>query len=145
MKTATVLPKFTCRYEVKTVVDAPVLWKRFVDVATWKDWNAGVASVELEGPFVNGNWFTMAIPGGPEIRSQLIDVHEPFRFTDRTILDGTCVEVCHRIDPLPKGGCIVSFETCADGPAAKECGQGASADFPQVLAALVALVEKGTR
>jgi hypothetical protein len=136
---------WTRKYEHKTGADAAAVWTRLSDVSTWKDWNAGVAAVSLEGPFADGTWFAMEIPEGPTLRTQLVEVRAPHFFVDRTLVDGTTVEVCHRVAPLPSGGSVVSFEVRAEGLLAAECGEGASADFPHVLASLASLVEKETR
>src|SRR6266498_2079855 len=42
------------------------------DVGGWPDWNAGVESVTLDGPFVAGTRGTMAMPGQEPLSVRLI-------------------------------------------------------------------------
>jgi len=118
------------------------VWAVLADVSTWKEWNAGVRAIEIEGPFFTGVWFTMVLPDNEVIRSQLIDVSAPLRFVDATWIGETVVQVTHSIEPLPMGRCRVTFTANAEGPEAQDIGDGASADFPEVLASLAKYLEK---
>ena len=118
------------------------VWAVLADVATWKEWNAGVGAIEIEGPFSTGVWFSMVLPDNEVIRSQLIDVSAPLHFVDATWIGETVVRVTHSIEPLPMDRCRVTFTANAEGPEAQDIGDGASADFPEVLASLAKYVEK---
>ncbi|KAB8142219.1 polyketide cyclase [Chloroflexia bacterium SDU3-3] len=130
-------------YSQKIAAQPEAIWALLSDVATWKLWNAGVGNVEIAGTFASGTWFAMTLPDGELIRSQLIEVQHARHFTDETWMGETAVRVEHRIEALPAGGCQVSFAAQAQGPNAAEAGAGASADFPEVLAALAAYIEQG--
>jgi hypothetical protein len=52
----------------------PVLWELFSNVERCKDWNAGIESIELHGPFAEGTTFTMKSPGQEALTSTLIEV-----------------------------------------------------------------------
>lgn len=132
-------------YSQKIAAHPDTVWAVLSDVATWKLWNAGVGDVAISGPFETGVWFSMSLPDGEIIRSQLIEVQHARSFTDETWMGGTVVRVDHRIEALPAGGCQVTFAAQAEGPDAAEAGAGASTDFPEVLAALAAHIEHGGR
>jgi hypothetical protein len=99
----------------------------------------------LEGPFTTGSTFLMTPPGEQTLRSQLVDVRAPEGFSDLTELDGLQVTVHHRLHRLPTGTRITyRMEITGDqadsvGP---EIGPAISGDFPQVIAALIALAEQ---
>jgi carbon monoxide dehydrogenase subunit G len=111
------------------------IWAKFRDVATWKTWNAGIESIELEGPFASGTWFTMKPPGQDAFRSRLVDVRENVGFTDETRIEDLVITVAHRLEPVD-GGTRVVYAVQASGPGAAEIGPAIASDFPDVLAAL---------
>jgi uncharacterized protein YndB with AHSA1/START domain len=117
------------------------IWKLLSDVTSWKQWNAGVAHIEIHGPFASGTKFDMQLPDGGAFTSTLLDVRENELFTDETVIDGTRVVVHHRIAPVASGGSRVSYHTEITGPAAAEFGPLVTGDFAAVLASLKALAE----
>ena len=121
------------------------VWAVLADVFTWKEWNAGVRAIEIENTFSTGGWFSMVLPDNEVIRSQLIDVSAPLRFVDETWIGETVVRVTHSIEPLPMDRCRVTFTANTEGPDAQDIGDGASADFPEVLASLANYAEEKGR
>ncbi|MBV8604301.1 MAG: SRPBCC family protein [Pelomonas sp.] len=119
------------------------IWKAFADVANWPRWNAGIAAIELHGPFATGSTFTMQPPGEPGFTSTLIDVAEERGFTDETIVGPNRVIVEHRIEALEPGRCRVVYATEVFGPDAEQIGPMVTGDFDEVLAGLKAGVEVG--
>ncbi|MBT2115485.1 SRPBCC family protein [Dyella sp. LX-66] len=117
------------------------IWQLFADVPGWKRWNAGIASIELHGPFAEGTSFTMQPPGMDAFTSTLIEVQENRLFTDQTMLDEVTVVVSHRIEPLDAARSRVSYVSVVTGPEAAEIGAAVTADFGDVLAALKQLAE----
>lgn len=130
-------------FSVETTATAEAIWKIFRDVPGWKSWNAGIESIELEGPFASGTWFAMKTPGQDVFRSRLIDVRENECFVDETRVGPLVVEVEHRIQSLGPQRTRVTYALVATGPDASEIGPAIASDFPDVLAALAALAEKG--
>lgn len=112
------------------------IWQAFVDTSSWKHWNSGVKSISLEGPFLAGTWFSMELPEGDMIRSQLIDVSEQKYFIDETRICETQVRVEHRIEALGKDQCQLTYAISTQGPDAQALGEGISSDFPDVMAGL---------
>lgn len=136
------LPDWTREYVHDTVAPPERVWAIWADAAAWPAWNAGVGVIELEGPFEAGTWFTMRLPDATVLRTRLVEVEAPRRFVDETACGDTLVRVDHRVHPLPEGGCRITLAVAAQGPEAAAIGEGASADFPEVLAALARCAER---
>jgi hypothetical protein len=130
------------QFSIETSASPAAIWRRFRDVAGWKRWNAGIEAIELEGPFQDGTWFTMKPPGQDALRSQLIYVRENEGFIDETRVGDLTVQVAHRIESLPAHRTRITYSVHARGAGAAEIGPAISSDFPDVLAALVALAER---
>ena len=134
-------------YAVETSADPAALWRYWSDVTTWPKWNAGVTEVSIEGPFTAGTSFTMTGPDGEPITMTLTDVVPGERFTD--VMDGgdVVVTTVHRLEPAGSGRTKVVYRTEITGAAAgevgPELGPAITADFPEVLDALVAIAEAG--
>jgi hypothetical protein len=130
---------------VETVAEPAAIWAVWADVARWPDWNAGVAKADIDGPFVPGTRFTMAAPGEEPMEMRLADVVPLERFTDVMQADDFVVTTVHRLERLPAGGTRVVYRTEITGPGASvvgpELGPAITADFPDVLAALVRRAE----
>jgi hypothetical protein len=128
-------------HSVETHATPQAIWGLFRDVDGWRRWNSGIEDVRLEGPFAEGTWFTMKVPGQDPLRSRLLEVWENSGFVDETRVGDLVVRVMHRISG---DGCRtrVTYEVHAEGPGASEVGPMISSDFPEVLAGLVALAEK---
>ena len=133
---------WTHEQSIETSASPARVWQLFVDVARWKDWNAGIEKIEIHGPFANGTTFTMQPPGQDVITSKLIDVKPNEGFTDETVVDDTRVIVSHRLVTLPSGRTKIIYSTEITGPAADEFGPLVTSDFPEVLAALKRLAEQ---
>src|SRR5438045_3372494 len=117
------------------------IWALFQDVPGWKSWNAGIEQIELEGPFATGTWFSMTPPGEEALRTRLIDVRDGEHFVDETQVGELAIRVTHRIERVTADVTRIVYAVEAEGPGAAEIGPAIAADFPQVLAALVARAE----
>lgn len=127
---------------IETSAPAARVWELFSNVERWKDWNAGIESIELHGPFAEGTTFTMQSPGQDALRSTLIEVRPNESFTDETVVDETRVLVRHKLVVLPSGHTNIIYSTQITGPGAAEIGPMVTSDFPDVLAALKNLAEQ---
>ncbi len=127
---------------IETSASPARVWQLFTDVQRWKDWNAGIESIELHGPFAEGTTITMKAPGQDALTSTLIQVKPSQSFTDETVVGETRVLVSHRLAPLPSGRTKIVYSTKITGPGAAEIGPMVTADFPDVLAALKNLAEQ---
>lgn len=130
------------QFSIETRAAPEVLWSLFQDVPGWKSWNAGIEVVELHGPFADGSTFLMKPPGQEAFRSTLTEVRENQGFVDETRVGDLVVRVAHRIDALQPTCTRITYAVDARGEGAAEIGPMISADFPDVLAALVATAER---
>lgn len=128
-------------YRHETRAPTATVWAFFEAVHRWKEWNAGVYSCVLDGPFVEGAWMTMVLPDQQVIQSQLVEVNAPFGFTDETVLGDVTVRVRHEIMPLPNGNHSIVYSINVTGEDAEDICAQVSSDFPEVLRALVARAE----
>jgi Polyketide cyclase / dehydrase and lipid transport len=128
-------------YAIETSATAETIWRIFCDVPAWKNWNAGIEQIEIDGPFAAGTWFTMKPPGEEALRSQLIDVRENTCFVDETRVGELTIKVAHRIEPLGPARTRIVYAVDANGPQAAEIGPAVASDFPDVLASLARLAE----
>ena len=121
------------------------LWQVLRDVDGWVAWNDGIETIALEGPLAVGATFEMKPPGEDPMRSTVAELEENRLLTDVTDLGELVVRVAHRLDPLPAGGTAVTFGVQVTGPAAdavgEEVGTAISADFPDVIAGLIAAAQ----
>jgi len=118
------------------------VWELFSDVARWKDWNAGIESIEIHGPFKAGTTFTMQPPGQDTINSTLLEVKLNEGFTDETVVGETRVVVSHKLVALAPGRTRITYRTEITGPGAAEFGPLVTSDFGDVLAHLKRLAEQ---
>ena len=128
-------------YAIETSATAEVIWRIFRDVPGWKNWNAGIEQIAIDGPFAVGTWFMMTPPGEEALRSQLTDVRENVCFVDETRVGDLAIKVAHRIEPLGPGRTRIVYAVDAQGPQAAGIGPAVASDFPEVLASLVRLAE----
>jgi len=135
---------FSIEHTIDTSIPAGRLWSALRDVAGWKQWNSGVEDSALEGggAFAAGTWFCMKPPGQDALRSRLTAVREGESFVDETCVGDLVVTVAHRLDRAPSGQTRITYALEAAGPDAAAIGPLIAADFPEVLAALVAFAAK---
>jgi uncharacterized protein YndB with AHSA1/START domain len=127
-------------HSVETTASPATVWRHWSDMAAWPTWNAGIAALEIRGPFEVGTTITMTAPGDDDpVTMQLVDIVPGELFTD--VMDGGdfIVRTVHRLEPTAAGTRII-YRTEITGPAADtagpELGPVITADFPDVLAAL---------
>jgi uncharacterized protein YndB with AHSA1/START domain len=136
------LETWTVEHSVETAATPESIWRIWSDVPHWPAWNAGIETIELRGAFATGAEFFMTPPGQRRLRSVLTEVRAPELFTDETRVGDLTVVVAHRIEPAHGGRSRVTYTVTATGEGADEVGPVVSADFPNVLAALVARAEQ---
>jgi hypothetical protein len=132
-------------HSTETTASATELWRHWSDMATWPEWNAGIARLEVSGPFQVGTTFTMTPPGDDPITMRLTEVEPGRGFTDVMDAGEFTVTTEHRLEPLADGRTRIVYRTEISGPAADqigpELGPAITADFPDVVAALAARAE----
>jgi uncharacterized protein YndB with AHSA1/START domain len=133
---------WTHEESIETSATPARVWEFFADVAQWKNWNAGIETIQIHGPFEAGTAFTMRPPGQDAISSTLIEVKRNESFTDETLVDETRVVVSHKLLPLSSGNTKIIYSTEITGPGAEELGPMITSDFADVLASLRRLAEQ---
>lgn len=129
-------------HSVRTSAAPEAVWRRWTDMASWPEWNDGIESITVDGPFATGTTFTMTPPGEEPITMRLVDVVPGEVFTDRMDAGSFVVTTVHRLVP-EAGGTRIVYRTEITGPDADQVGPrlgpAITADFPDVLAKLAAL------
>ncbi|MEU8817660.1 SRPBCC family protein [Actinoplanes sp. NPDC048796] len=132
-------------HSAETSAAPEVLWRHWSAVDQWPTWNAGIEKIEVDGPFAVGTAFTMTPPGEEPLRMRLTEVVPGRLFTDEMDAGDFVVRTVHSLEPAGAGKTRVVYRTEIDGPAADqvgpELGPAITADFPEVVGALVRLAE----
>jgi hypothetical protein len=133
-------------YGAETTASPHAVWRLFADVPGWPAWNAGVEKIEMHGPFEVGTTFTMTPPGDDPITMRLTEIVPGEVWTDEMDAGDFVVRTTHRLLPNGTGGSMITYRTEFHGPAADqagpEIGPAITADFPDVVNALIAAAEK---
>jgi hypothetical protein len=125
----------------KTRCAAPeAIWRLWVDVAGWPEWNGDIERIELVGPFAAGGMIVMTPIGQEPVELRLAEAVEPELFLDEAEVGEIMVRTTHRVQPLDGERARVTYRMEISGPAADtlgpQIGPEISGDFPQTLAAL---------
>jgi hypothetical protein len=111
----------------------------------WPEWNAGVRTLEMHGPFAAGTSAVMILPDETALPFTLTWVEAGVGFEDLTEVPdaGVSVRVRHELSPSDQGT-VITYRCQVDGPddVAAEVGRAVSADFAEVISALAARAER---
>src|SRR5919199_2237042 len=135
---------WTYGHSLETKAPAGAIFEILRDTGRWREWNAGVERIDLDGPFATGTSGVMAIPDQGSLPFRLAWVGEGPGFEDETEVPGAevVVRVRHSLEPLAAGGTRITYRATVEGPAAStvgpQIGPAVTADFPEVMVALVA-------
>ncbi len=116
-------------YSLETSADRGALWRHWADMAAWPQWNDGIETIDVDGPFAVGTTFTMTPPGDEPIRMQLVEIEPGTAFTDEMDAGDFVVRTEHRLEPAAGGLTRIVYRTQI------------TADFPEVVAALAGRAE----
>lgn len=129
---------WTASHSIESRATPASVWRLWSDVPRWKEWNAGVESVAIHGPFRTGTRISMTPAGAPPVEMTLGKVRPNELFVDQTPIDDILVTVYHTIEPLPAGRIRITYRMEITGAGADtlgaELGPAISSDFPEVLA-----------
>ena len=127
-------------YRLETSAAPEALWRHWADMASWPQWNDGIETITVDGPFEVGTVFTMTPAGGEPIRMRLTEIKPGESFTDEMDAGDFVVRTEHRLEPAAGGLTRIIYRTQITGEAAgqvgPELGPQITADFPEVVAAL---------
>lgn len=134
---------WTREHGVEAEVSADAVWRLWADVERWGDWNSDIESVAIDGPFEVGSTIAMTPRGGPPVALRLAEVRPGELFVDEAEFGGAVIRTTHRIERSGEDRIRVVYATEISGPAAEkigpEVGPMITDDFPETIAALVAL------
>lgn len=118
----------------------------FSDVATWPSWNAGVANIDIDGPFATGTTARMTFPDGSELPFTITWAEPGVGYEDLTVVPDAGVEVRVRHEARPDAeGTLITYRCDVFGASDEVCaevGQQVSDDFDEVIAALGAAASR---
>jgi uncharacterized protein YndB with AHSA1/START domain len=127
-------------YRLETSAAPEALWRHWVDMASWPQWNEGIETITVDGPFEVGTVFAMTPPGDEPVRMRLTEIKPGESFTDEMDAGDFVVRTEHRLEPAAAGQTRIVYRTEITGAAAgqvgPELGPQITADFPGVVAAL---------
>jgi Polyketide cyclase / dehydrase and lipid transport len=138
---------FTYTHAIEAEVSIAAIWSLYEEVASWPEWDAQAEWVTRDGPFEPGTTGSMKFKGQEPLRYRLAKVDPKREFVDETPVGGLVVRVSHLLEPLPFGRVRVTYAAEIEGPEeqAKAIGPLITADFPDTMAALVALAQERSR
>jgi len=135
-------------HAAETTAPAEAIWRVWTDVARWRDWNADIERVELNGPFAEGSVIAMKPAGQETVHLRLASVRENEQFVDEAEIGGATFRTTHRLDSLGGDRLRVIYRMEITGPAADELGPelgpAITSDFPETVAALIARAESSS-
>ncbi len=88
-------------------VKKDAIWRLWTDINNWPRWNPMLASCELDGPFEQGQAFTLTPKKGPKAQLTLVEVTVGTSFTDCTKFPGATMYGSHKIVAESDGLCLV--------------------------------------
>lgn len=125
------------------------IFARYRSTSTWQEWDDGVKSVSLSGPFQAGTTGTLTPSSGPKARITLSEVVEDRGFTTVTRLPGATMTFVHTLEDTHDGRTGITHTLTISGPMtflfAIVVGRAIARDLPrtvQTLAAATASSEK---
>ncbi|MGW4741771.1 SRPBCC family protein [Nocardia xishanensis] len=133
-------------HSAETTVSPEALWRSWSDPNRWPEWNPGIETFELDGPFAPGTTFRMTSPDGDTVELRFVEIVPGELWSDVFTGDGFDILTVHRLESLPSGQTRVIYRTEITGPAADtagpEIGPQITADFPEVVAGLIEHAEQ---
>jgi hypothetical protein len=134
-------------HSIETSAAPESIWKLWADVEKWGTWNADIEKIEIRGPFASGVEITMTPARQDPVQFTLADVAENERFTDEARIDGLVLRTAHQLERLGNQRTRISYRMEITGIAAEEIGPqigpAITADWPETMAALVDLAQRG--
>jgi hypothetical protein len=137
---------WTTEHTIETTAMPQAIWRLWSDVGRWPEWNTDLERSEVSGSLTAGSAVTMYPRDQDPIELTIVAAEEPFLFVDEADLGDVVVRTTHRVERVSSGRSRVVYAMEITGPAADpvgpRIGPEISADFPQVLAALVQRAER---
>jgi hypothetical protein len=90
-------------HTVQTTTEPGAIWRRWLDVAAWPEWDDGLLRAQIDGPLVAGSLCTLHFRKWGSQTLRIVDVHEGRGFTcvqHRFLAD---FRIHHRCEPSELG------------------------------------------
>ena len=133
---------WTDEHTLTTAAGRDAIWALYADVTAWLQWDRGLVSVTIDGPFAAGTSGTLEPIGQDPLPFTLTEATPGVGFTDETPIPGAILRFIHRLEPAGNGTRI-THRLEIDGPAADAIGPtlgpAITADFAEAVEALAAL------
>jgi len=129
-------------HSIQTAANVAAIWELYSDVSTWPSWDAGIASISLNGPFVVGATGEITPEGQGPLPFILTEVTPNNEFADETMLvdAGIVIRFRHTLTALASDGTRITHRVEIDGPAADTLGPQIGPDMtsgiPETMNAL---------
>ena len=127
-------------HEGRTSATPVRVYALFSDVTTWPNWNAGVASIDIDGPFVAGATARMTFPDGSQLPFSITWAEPGVGYEDLTVVPDMGVEVRVRHEVMAvASGSVITYRCDVHGASDEVCaevGRQVSEDFDEVITAL---------
>jgi hypothetical protein len=137
---------WTHEVSADTEAAAEAIWHLWTHVETWRDWNADLDSVSIDGPFAPGARISMRTLAGETVDLRVVEVVENEKFVDQADFGEVLIRTTHCIEPGTETARRVVYRMEITGSAADqlgpEIGPQITADFPETIAALIARAEQ---
>jgi hypothetical protein len=121
------------------------LWGRYIDHASWPEWDTDTESVTLDGPFVAGTTGTIKPVGAPKAKFRVAEVTEDVSFIDVSKLPFAKMQFAHMIEPAD-GGTRFTHHVTISGPLSplfgRVIGKKVAAGLPSAMRRLGELAER---
>ncbi|KJK49422.1 hypothetical protein UK23_14135 [Lentzea aerocolonigenes] len=132
------MPNYEFEHSVVGPASVEAVWALWSDVDRWVEWDEGLESVTLSGPFAEGSSGTMVVKGQGSISFVLTSVEAGAGFVDETSVPGAVLRFSHRVERVSEG-VRVTHSVVIEGPKAEFLGPLVTADLPDAVEALVKL------
>jgi Polyketide cyclase / dehydrase and lipid transport. len=139
-----VLIMYEFEHTITTTAQAATIWALYSDIATWTEWDKGIAFASLEGPFVRGTRGILQPEGQGRLSFELTEIEPCQGFSDVTDIPGAGIQVrfTHRLAPSDEGT-LVTHRVAITGPNADAVGPdfiaALSEGIPHTMAGLAAM------
>lgn len=90
-------------HTLETTTEPEAIWRRWVDVDGWPDWDEGLEWAKLLGPLREGSSVSLKRKGGLRERFRVVAVHEGRGFTCAVKKLLTRFELVHTVEPSHLG------------------------------------------
>jgi uncharacterized protein YndB with AHSA1/START domain len=91
------------------------IWAVWSDAARWSEWNSGVRSATLDGPFAAGTKGRLQPASGPTGSIEIVELEPNVSWVTVTRLPGAQFRLEHRIDDGPGGEVQVTYRAQLGG------------------------------